>query len=273
MPELPEVETIARDLAPLLRGLRIAKLWHADQPPVFDRHSLPPEMLAGRTVIAVERAGKFVVIELSGGLRLAVHLRMTGRLIFRPAHERIPPDAERYARAGLTFRGGAELLFADVRKFGRLRVFRGGVQDALALGVDPFDRRLNATAFAALTRKRTTPVKIWLLDQRRLAGIGNIYACEALYYAGLRPKRRVGKLTALERRRLLLALRKVLRKAIYHRGSSVDDYVDAAGESGRFQNHLAVYGRAGMPCRRCGTPINRMVLGQRGTFYCPACQR
>lgn len=273
MPELPEVETIARDLAPRLSGLRIAKVSHADHPPVFDRHSLPPRTLLGRTVIAVKRAGKFVVIELSGGVRLAVHLRMTGRLIFRSAEEPRPHDAARYLRATLHFRGGAELVFSDVRKFGRLRVFRGVAQTELLLGVDPFDRQLDAARFAELTRKRTTPVKVWLLDQRRLAGVGNIYACEALYYAGVRPKRRVGKLTALERHKLLLALRKVLRKAIYHRGSSVDDYVDGAGKSGRFQNHLAVYGRAGKPCRRCGTPINRMVLGQRGTFYCPGCQR
>lgn len=269
MPELPEVETIARDLAPKLRGRRIRQIRYDEYPPVFDRHSLSPRLLRGRRIADVERAGKFVVLRFGGeDLRLAVHLRMTGQLLFLAAKR--PPA---YTRAVFDLDGGRALVFADVRKFGRMRLFTGEPVATLAIGTDPFDRRLDAGGFSRLIARRTTPVKAWLLNQRYLGGVGNIYACEALFYAGIRPKRRVGKLTLAERTRLLSALRTVLRKAIRHRGSSVDDYVDAEGLPGAFQNRLAVYGRAGMQCRRCGTPIRRIVLAQRGTFYCPHCQR
>jgi formamidopyrimidine-DNA glycosylase len=182
-------------------------------------------------------------------------------------------DTTPYTRATLDLDNGARIVFADVRKFGRMRIFRGDPQSVLGLGLDPFAKELDAQALGELSRGRKTPVKTWLLDQRRLAGIGNIYACESLFHARVRPKRRVGKLSHQERARLLVCLRRVLRRAIHHRGSSVDDYVDAGGKQGEFQNQLSVYGRAGMPCRRCGTPIKRIVLGQRGTFYCPVCQR
>lgn len=269
MPELPEVETIARDLALELRGRRIARIRHDDYPPVFDRHSLNPRLLRGRQIRDVGRAGKYIVIRFAGAdLRLAVHLRMTGQLLIRRSRETVP-----YSRARFDLDDGRTLFFADVRKFGRMRLFTGDPAAALTIGTDPFDRRLDVGAFSRLIARRTTPVKVWLLNQQHLGGVGNIYACEALYYAGIRPKKRVGRLTSLERGRLLVALRQVLRKAIRHRGSSVDDYVDAEGMPGKFQNLLAVYGRAGMPCRRCGTPIRRIVLAQRGTFYCPHCQR
>jgi formamidopyrimidine-DNA glycosylase len=268
VPELPEVETIARDLAPLLRGRRIVGVRAARKPPVFDARSLPPKTIVGRTIHDVGRAGKFLLIELGDDLHLAVHLRMTGSLLYQSS-----ADATRYSRATLDLDNGARIVFADVRKFGRMRIFRGDPRSTLGLGLDPFAKELDARALGELSRGRKTPVKTWLLDQRRLAGIGNIYACESLFHARVRPKRRVGKLSLQERARLLVCLRRVLRRAIRHRGSSVDDYVDAGGKQGAFQNQLSVYGRAGMPCRRCGTPIRRIVLGQRGTFYCPVCQR
>ncbi|MBV8459494.1 MAG: bifunctional DNA-formamidopyrimidine glycosylase/DNA-(apurinic or apyrimidinic site) lyase, partial [Candidatus Eremiobacteraeota bacterium] len=214
----------------------------------------------------VSRTGKFIIVEFDEEVRLAVHLRMTGNLLFNP-----PAGPVRYTRATFGLDNGARLVFADVRKFGRMRVFRGDARATLGVGIDPFAPELDAR-LAELVRGRRTPVKSWLLDQRHIAGVGNIYACEALYYAGVRPKKRVGKLSLRERAMLLTALRRVLHKAIRHRGSSVDDYVDAEGKAGRFQNSLAVYGRAGMPCRRCGTLIRRIVLAQRGTFYCPTCQ-
>ena len=268
MPELPEVETIVRGLAPLLSGRRIQRLRAARRPPVFEGSSLPPRSVAGRTIQAVSRTGKFIILDLGDDVRLAVHLRMTGNLIYRRAAGMLP-----YTRATFELDDGARLIFADVRKFGRMRVFRGDPRAALGVGLDPFSAELDARSFADLVRGRQTPVKTWLLDQRRIAGVGNIYACESLFHARLRPKRRVGKLSSAEREKLLDALRRVLRKAIRHRGSSVDDYVDAEGMEGDFQKQLSVYGRAGMPCRRCGTPIRRIVLGQRGTFYCPVCQR
>ena len=237
-------------------------------PPVFDGASMAPRRLVGSTITRVGRAGKFVLIECDNRLRLAVHLRMTGNLLYQQSKQTIP-----YTRATFDLDNGARIVFADVRKFGRMRVFRGDARASLGIGVDPFAKALDARALGELLRGRKTPVKVWLLDQKRLAGVGNIYACESLFHARLRPKRRVGKLSLEERERLLVSLRRVLREAIRHRGSSVDDYVDAEGKEGEFQKLLSVYGRAGMPCRRCSTPIRRIVLAQRGTFYCPVCQR
>ncbi|HXW52171.1 MAG TPA: bifunctional DNA-formamidopyrimidine glycosylase/DNA-(apurinic or apyrimidinic site) lyase [Candidatus Acidoferrales bacterium] len=268
MPELPEVETIVRDLAPRVSGRTIARVRHDRKPPVFDRHSLSPKLAVGKTIERVWRAGKFLVFDLGEDVHLTVHLRMTGNLLFQ--RDRRPVERQ---RAVIEFSDGASLVFADVRKFGRMRVLRGDPVATLGLGIDPLAPELDEAAFAAIARGRTTKVKIFLLDQRRLAGVGNIYACEALFEAGIRPGKPVGKLTKAQRERLLRALRRILRKAIQHRGSSVDDYLDAEGKEGEFQKQLRVYGRAGLPCRRCGTPIRRVVLGQRGTFYCPVCQR
>jgi formamidopyrimidine-DNA glycosylase len=267
MPELPEVETIARGLDSALRGREIVgveALW----PRTVDRLSLPFESLRGDFVAGVGRIGKYVAVALRSGRTLTVHLRMTGRLMVAHGSERIEHE-----RAALRFADGDRLAFGDTRKFGRMRVIEGDAAATLGVGVDPLNGALDARAFAQLLRRRTAPIKVFLLDQRRLAGVGNIYACEALFRAGIRPRRRAGQLTARERERLLRALRSVLKKAIELRGSSVDDYVDAEGLQGTFQKHLTVYGRAGLPCRRCRTPVKRIVLAQRGTFYCPVCQR
>jgi formamidopyrimidine-DNA glycosylase len=192
---------------------------------------------------------------------------MTGRLIADPS-ARLP-----HTRIVMRFRDGGSLVLTDVRKFGRLRIIDGDPRAALEIGIDPFDRALTPARLAGMLRGRTTKIKTWLMDQRRLAGVGNIYASEALFDAGIRPTRRAGRLTAVQTAALLRSLRKVMRKAIYHRGSSVDDYVDAEGMPGEFQNKLAVYGRGGLPCRRCQATIRRVVLAQRGTFFCPVCQR
>lgn len=267
MPELPEVETIARGLAPALRGRVVA---HSDVlwPRTVSAASLPVETLAGDTIEGVGRIGKFLTIAFRSGRTLAVHLRMTGRLLV--AH---PEQAVPYERFALAFKDGSRLAFGDARKFGRVRLLGGDVHGALGIGVDALSDDLDDSSFAALLRSRKTPIKVFLLDQSKLAGVGNIYACEALYRARIRPKKQAGKLTAPQRKVLLRDLRVVLRKAIERRGSSVDDYVDAEGLPGSFQKILNVYGRAGLPCRRCRTPIKRIVLAQRGTFFCPACQQ
>jgi formamidopyrimidine-DNA glycosylase len=266
MPELPEVETIARDLAPKLTGRRIASV-RASWARSIDARGLPGAVLEGDTIAGVSRIGKYVAISMQSGRTLAIHLRMTGQLIVDP------PAPLAYTRVTARFADGGTLAFADARKFGRWRIVDGDPHASLHVGIDPFDRALTPKRFGELLRKRTTPIKVWLLDQRRLAGIGNIYASEALFDAGIRPRRAAGRLTAAQRARLLRSLRKVLRKAIRHRGSSVDDYVDAEGKQGEFQKMLAVYGRRGMPCRRCKATIRRVVLAQRGTFFCPVCQQ
>lgn len=265
MPELPEVETIVRDLQPKIVGRRIADvevMW----PRVVDPRGLPAQTIVGDAIDRVVRRGKFIVARFTSGHHAAIHLRMTGRLIIDP------PGIQTHTRFVWHFDDGGTLVFDDARKFGRLRITQGEPEHELGIGIDPFDPKLDAKSFGALLAKRTTPIKTWLLNQRYLAGVGNIYACEALYYAGIRPTKRAGRLTRAERAKLLAALRKVLSRAIRQRGSSVDDYVDAEGLPGGFQKQLAVYGRSGLPCRRCKTPIRRIVLAQRGTFFCPHCQ-
>ena len=237
-------------------------------PRTVDRASLPLDAAIGRTIARVGRHGKFILIALDGGRTLAVHLRMTGRLLVAGRGER---DA--HERLTVGFDDGSTLRFADARKFGRVRLLDGDPKAELGAGIDALDPALDAVAFAALLARRKTPIKTLLLDQRRIAGIGNIYANEALFRARIRPRRRAGSLTAAERARLLRSLRFVLERAIERRGTSVADYVDAEGLPGEFQNLLAVYGRAGLPCRRCRTPIKRIELTQRGTFYCPVCQQ
>jgi formamidopyrimidine-DNA glycosylase len=268
MPELPEVETIARGLRVLIAGKRIrdvAVAW----PRTGDARSLPLASLRGKRIDDVGRVGKYVAIALEDGRTLTIHLRMTGNLLVEPTSG----PADRHERLRLDLDDGTSLKFVDPRKFGRARLLDGNAAEILGVGVDPFDRRLDAAKFAALLAGRRTPIKSWLLDQRRLAGIGNIYACEALFYAGIRPRRPAGRLTAAERIGLLQSLRRVLRRAIKHRGSSLNDYVDAEGKQGGFQKQFLVYGRFGMPCKRCRSPVRRILLAQRSTFYCSACQR
>jgi formamidopyrimidine-DNA glycosylase len=265
MPELPEVETIARDLAPKITGRTISSVavrWRRS----VDHRGGTARSLVGDTIVGVRRLGKYVTFDLASGRTATVHLRMTGRLIADP------PAPLPHTRIMLRFAEGGSLVLSDARKFGRLRVIEGDPREALEIGIDPFDPALTPARLVELLRKRTTKIKVWLLDQRRLAGIGNIYASEALFDARIRPTRPAGRLTPAQASALLRSLRKVMRKAIYHRGSSVDDYVDAEGKPGEFQKKLAVYGRGGLRCRRCQATIRRVVLAQRGTFFCPVCQ-
>ena len=267
MPELPEVETIARGLDPQIRGgtvRDIRVLWQR----TVDARSLDLQLLVGATVGSVGRRGKFVVLRFNDGNTLAVHLRMTGRLTVVRGAEPLAHE-----RLSVSFRDGRRLAFADARKFGRVRLLGPGEDSLLGVGVDALDAALNDDAFGALLLRRKTPIKSFLLDQSKIGGVGNIYANEALFDARVRPTRRAGRLTVEQRNKLLRALRSVLRRAIASRGSSVDDYVDAEGLPGSFQKLLRVYGRAGLPCRRCRTPIKRVELAQRGTFYCPECQQ
>jgi formamidopyrimidine-DNA glycosylase len=274
MPELPEVETIANGVDRHVRGATIVTTWFSGyREPFTTPASEMAEALPGLRIGRVHRVGKHIVVELSpktgkeGERRvreLVIHLGMTGRLLVSPAEG---PHA-RHTHASLGLDSGRELRFVDPRRFGRLRLvdspFRGPGREPLTISTDDF---------AALFRKRKLAIKAALLNQSLLHGVGNIYADESLFRAGIRPTRKAGRLSRERLDRLRGGLRAVLRSAIRAGGSSVSDYVDADGEHGLFQMEHCVYMRTGQPCRVCGTPIRRIVLAGRGTHYCPRCQR
>ncbi len=278
MPELPEVETVARSVDARVRGSRILQVWFGSHHELFKN---PPSRqatgLEGSVILAVHRSGKHVVFELGPSAtpspatphaQWIVHLGMTGQLLVKA------PDAPvvRHTHARLTLTGGFELRFVDPRRFGRLE-FRNltRAQCFVPPGAEPLE--IAPQPFAALFRGRRLAIKAALLNQSLLAGVGNIYADESLFRAGIRPTRRAGRLTHAELERLRLALRDVLGHAIRLGGSSVSDYVDANGDPGSFQVEHCVYQRTGQPCRRCGTLIRRILIAGRGTHFCPRCQR
>ncbi len=288
MPELPEVETIARQLRSMVVGRTVRDFesrWVRLTEP--EPASLVAKRLAGRRIVDVRRRGKFVVIELDGGDALVVSLRMTGRFTF---HEPGAMNGDAYVRAALTFTDGTTLAFSDTRKFGRMafvdlsalpgdngavaRVRRAGEPLYEFLGMEPLSRGFTVRWLAGFLKRRgRAALKPLLLDQRGIAGIGNIYAIEALWRARIHPLRSAGSLRPDEVARLHEALRWVLRKGIRFGGASRRDYRDARGNEGRMQQEFQVYGRAGEPCLRCGRAIVRTVVGGRGTFHCPRCQR
>jgi formamidopyrimidine-DNA glycosylase len=291
VPELPEVETMARDLAPLVTGATITDAW-TDWPRVI-RHPDQDAFargVAGRRVLGVGRRAKWLVLELSEGGVLAIQVRMTGQLFVLPAgvahdrhvHLRLVLDPGPVAGGG-TSAGPRWLLFRDVRKFGRVGLYRRdeagvilGAGDAGELfgqhGPEPLDPGFTLRAFRERLRRRRGRLKPTITDQAFLAGVGNIYADEALWRARLHPLRSVPSLRPADERRLFEAIRSVLAEAVERRGSSVDDYTAPEGD-GEMQDHLDVYQRTGLPCRRCGRPVRRIELAQRGTHFCSWCQR
>ncbi len=271
MPELPEVETIVNELRPLLAGRRIARVaveWPGalggmDPADFADR-------LAGQQIGDVRRRAKYIQILLDASEVLLVHLRMTGRLLLRPAGA--PSDP--YTRVVLGFADGGELRFADLRKFGRLSLLRAEeAEQVLAkVGPEPLAEGFAAEDLACIFGKRKAPVKSALLDQTALAGLGNIYADEALFLAGIHPLRRADTLGEAEWQRLHAAIRRTLSEGIAHRGTTFRSYRDAQGRTGSHQESLNVYRRTGLPCPRCGTAIERLVIGGRSSHLCPRCQ-
>jgi formamidopyrimidine-DNA glycosylase len=270
IPELPEAETIARGLASTIVGKTIAGA-RALRPEIVIAARRPAfgKQLAGDRITRVGRRGKYPIVELASGRTLVVSLRMTGRLIVQRQTDALYP----YTNVIIDFTDGTRLAFADVRRFGRMRlVQKDEIWDA-ELGVEPLSQEFDIPRFAAILKGRPTPIKAFLLDQRRIAGVGNIYAVEALWESQIKPSTPAGKLSRERIGRLHGALQAVLRKAIEMRGTSSRDYVDAEGMEGGFQNELTVYGRAGEPCPRCKKPLVRTVLAQRGTWWCRNCQR
>lgn len=273
MPELPEVETIARGLAARYPGhvLAGARVKHADV--------LVAPLTAGglgrrvkdRRVERIGRYGKNVLIELDGARRLLINLGMTGRLV--PA-DSARAEELRHVAVRFAFRDAPDMLFDDVRRFGRIELHdeTSWPTRAAAIGFDPFDPALDAATMHALTRKSVVPIRNWLLDQRRIAGVGNIYASEALFGARIHPSRRARTLTRAEAAALLAELRAVLAAAIGARGTTMSDYLDAEGEAGDYWDRRVAYAREDEPCPRCATPIRRLVLSNRSAFFCPECQ-
>jgi formamidopyrimidine-DNA glycosylase len=270
MPELPEVETIVRGLRGAIAGKTIARVRV-----LLKKMAIAPagvrfeDAVAAERIEGLDRRGKYALIRLSSGRSLAISLRMTGRLVVQGQGEPAYP----YGHVILDFTDGTRLVFADIRQFGRMRLLQPGEPWDADLGPEPLSRDFTPERFIGILSGRTTPVKVLLLDQRRIAGVGNIYACEALWQAGIRPGKPAKALTKPAIRRLHHALVDVLERAISMRGSSIDDYVDAEGLKGGFQNVLSVYGRTGENCLRCGGEIVRTVLAQRGTWWCRGCQK
>ena len=273
MPELPEVETIRSRLAPGLTGRRFERIR------ILDARLTRPEdpeavaaRLEGERVRDVRRRGKYLVFEFESGRHLLVHLRMTGGFQ-HPANG--GTDADPYRRATITLDDGSDVAYRDVRRFGTWLVLEPGELDEYLrarIGGEPLERAFTTAALARALAGRKLPIKAALLDQRAAAGIGNIYADEALWRARVHPLRPAGELETAEIAALRKAIRKALELGIARQGATLRDYRDPGGRSGRMQLEFQVYGRAGEPCARCGTPIEKIRAAGRGTWYCPSCQ-
>ncbi|MBV8953717.1 MAG: bifunctional DNA-formamidopyrimidine glycosylase/DNA-(apurinic or apyrimidinic site) lyase [Solirubrobacterales bacterium] len=271
MPELPEVETIRRQLAPELEGRTIETVeildWRWTRPLAAETVRAG---LAGSHVKRISRAGKYLIWELSDERYLLMHLRMTGALLFDPPEE--PP----HVRARFTLTGAHRLVYVDPRRFGtgHLLIGRDGRDAYLQarLGAEPFTPEFTATYLQRLARGRVAPVKAFLLDQRRVAGVGNIYADEALFRAGIHPLRPVGRLTSPQWVRLRDAIEAALNEGIDAKGASIDDFRHLDGERGSFQDRFLIHLRAGEPCVACGGTVQKIVVGGRGTYVCERCQ-
>jgi formamidopyrimidine-DNA glycosylase len=281
MPELPEVETVANGVHQRIAGDRIEEAWFSSKPePMKTPPAAMAKALTGRTVERVHRVGKHIVFDFASDsardpVQWIVHLGMTGRLVVADPDVPRPP----HTHGVLLLRSGRELRFVDARRFGRMGLHisekaTGDAADVVGFrgpGTEPL--RISKADFRELFHNRRTSIKAALLNQTLLHGVGNIYADESLFRAKIRPRRMAARLTAQELDHLHSAVQKVLREAIRAGGSSVSDYVDAAGERGFFQLRHYVYMRTGQPCLVCRTPIRRIVIAGRGTHYCPVCQR
>ncbi len=277
MPELPEVETVANGVDARVRGQRILRVWTSGKPQTFKSPEAEiAQTLTGSRIEKVRRVGKTIVMDLISGeahrAQFLVHLGMTGRLLVSQPDVPLPP----HTHAVLSLSGapgettGREVRFVDPRRFGRLSVV---LEDGGYTGPGAEPTTISAQAFAELFKGRKLAIKAALLNQSILHGVGNIYADESLFRAGIRPRQQAGRLTRAQLVKLHSALQTVLAHAIKLGGSSVSDYVDADGIRGFFQLEHKVYGRAGETCKDCGTGLKKIVVGGRTTVYCPVCQR
>jgi formamidopyrimidine-DNA glycosylase len=271
MPELPEVETIRRQLAPELEGATITAAevldprWTRPEPPELVERALP-----GHVIEHLGRSGKYLVWELSGDLHLLIHLRMTGALLLEPAAE---PD---HTRARFELDGRRRLIYVDPRRFGTGHLLPGAAaRDAYLgerIGIEPLTPEFTLAHLRAMARGRRAPVKSFILDQRRIAGVGNIYADEALFRARIHPLRPAGALSRGQLEALRVGIEESLLAGIEAKGATIDDFRHIDGARGSFQDRFLVHRRAGEPCPRCATTIRKLVVGGRGTYVCEHCQ-
>ena len=283
MPELPEVETVRRGLSPVMEGAVIARA-EVNRPDL--RWPFPERMaerLTGQRVTGLRRRSKYLLADLAGGESLLIHLGMSGRMLVsgdslgRFVHDH--PAPEKHDHVVLHMASGARITFNDPRRFGAMDLMATASAEShkllAALGPEPLGNDFHEDMLVAALKGRNTPVKSALLDQRVVAGLGNIYVCEALYRAGIHPARKAGRIAARRVAALVPIVRAVLAEAIEAGGSSLRDFRQADGELGYFQHRFDVYGREGAPCRTpgCGRPIRRIVQSARSSFFCPACQR
>jgi formamidopyrimidine-DNA glycosylase len=269
MPELPEVETIRRRIAPALEGKRFERVEISD--PRLTRPEDPLEVaaeLVGEQVERVDRRGKYLIVRFASGRALLIHLRMTGSLL------RDPREGS-HIRAIVGLDDGSEIGYRDVRRFGTWLLLEPGELEpylGARVGEEPLVAAFTARGLGSRLEGRRAPLKAALLDQRTLAGLGNIYVDEALWYARLNPLRPAGSLDRNELRRLHRGIRKALELGILRQGSTLTDYRMPDGSSGSMQKEFRAYGRTDEPCDRCGTPLAKIRVGGRGTWYCPVCQ-
>ena len=274
MPELPEVETIRRQLAPEIEGRRLERMrildarWCEPAPP-----DEVAQAVEGRRIERLDRRGKWLICELADEVHLIMHLRMTGNLLLVPPGE----TERRFLRVRMDLDDGRHLLFCDARRFGTGIVLLGAhaVEDWFAgrVGIEPLGPDFTAEALRAMASGRRAPVKAFLLAQERVAGVGNIYADEALWRAKIHPLRPVGTLKRPQLEALRTAVIEVLHAGIAAQGATIDDYRDASGAEGAFQDEFRAYGREGEPCPRCGARIRKIRAAGRGTYFCPREQR
>jgi formamidopyrimidine-DNA glycosylase len=273
MPEMPEVETLARKLRKIVIGKRISGIALSGLPLRKPVPGTFTEKLRGRSIRKILRRGKYLVVELEPKLYWLIHLGMSGRLLYHSgSFKRIS-----HSHAVISFSDGTFLEYRDPRRFGLLDVYEVTQPDRIPelrlLGKDPLSRGFGAAWLQPLLRESRQEVKVFLLDQSRIAGLGNIYACEALYLAGIHPERRCFTLTSREVHRLADSTRSILRLAVRNRGTSFSDFIDLEGNPGKNQYYLNVFQKDGEPCRNCGSPIQRIRQGNRSTFFCPECQK
>lgn len=266
MPELPEVETIVRQLQPVVTGKSVKAvsiLWHRT---VTGDHDKFKAALIGSRLIRIARRGKYICLFTGTGDCITIHLRMTGRLKFQ-----LDEKEKNYTRAVFDFQDGSSLYFIDVRKFGRIMLWPKGSPLLPQLGPEPLEETPVFAALSGLTSIRA--IKTVLLDQTVLAGVGNIYADEALYLAKIHPATPAAKVSKRKLKTLSRFIPEVLQSAIHHDGTTIIDYRSTGGSEGRNQFYLNVYGRIGQPCGSCGTEIQRIRLNNRSSHFCPKCQR